>query len=136
MTDMSEPQLTDDEILHFTQRKRKAFLTHITQHGFPKEREDQQLMLGVLDSMDRSALGSKRIGAAEKLAGSDRLVAQAITDVVKHFGTRNPFEKEVMGMVADQKVDLALLPSVSPVPGELGIGLEVGDFNDFVKDFE
>ena len=133
---MSEPLITDEDVLRFTQKKRKAFLDHVLLKGFPDDKDGQHTLLATLADMDRAALGNKRIGAVEKLAGSERMVAQAITDVVKHFGAVNPFEGNGNPVEIDITPNATLLPSANTVPGETSIGIETGDFNDFVKEFE
>lgn len=135
---MSEFTLTDDEIIRLTQGQRKKLLEHYTERGIPNDLESQQALMTLLSDMDRTALGNKRAGTAEKLAGTNELVAQAITDVIKHFGSVNPFENNTTGVVYEHimEPDLALIPAAKPVPGEMTIGIESNDFNEFVKKFE
>lgn len=135
---MTEFVLSDDEILRLTQGQRKKLLDHYTKDGIPNSLEEQQALMSVLADMDRTALGNKRIKTDEKLSGTNELVAHAIADVIKHFGGRNPFENAESGIVIDQlpTPDTKLLPQVSPVPGEMNVGLESNDFNTFIKKFE
>jgi len=135
---MSEFTLTDDEIIRLTQGQRKKLLDHYTSNGIPATAEDQEALMRLLADMDRTALGNKRIKTDEKLAGTNELVAQAITDVIKHFGSKNPFENNNSGVIIDAfpEPDTKLLPSANPVPGEMNIGVESHDFNEFVKQFE
>lgn len=135
---MSEFTLTDDEIIRLTQSQRKKLLEHYTERGIPNDLESQQALMTLLSDMDRTALGNKRVGAAEKLAGTNELVAQAITDVIKHFGSVNPFENNTKGVLLEGVLepDMTLLPAALPVPGEMNMGIETDDFNEFVKQFE
>lgn len=135
---MSEFNLTDDDILRLTQGQRKKLLDHYTEKGIPSSIEEQEALMRLLADMDRTALGNKRVKTDEKLAGTNELVAQAITDVIKHFGGQNPFENNTTGVIIDAipQPDTKLLPAANPVPGEMNIGIETHDFNDFVKKFE
>jgi len=135
---MTEFTLTDDEIIRLTQGQRKKLLDHYTANGVPATAEEQDALMRLLADMDRTALGNKRVKTDEKLAGTNELVAQAITDVIKHFGGKDPFENNTSGVIIDHipQPDAKLLPAANPVPGEMNIGLESHDFNDFVKKFE
>ncbi|MNY51572.1 hypothetical protein D3C86_1871720 [compost metagenome] len=94
------------------------------------------------NDMDRQALGNKRIGAAEKLADSDKYVASVIADVVRKFGSNIPYENGAtqvgQGLLIEQYVESeqGKLPRVEPVPGEMSIGTANMNFGDFVKAFE
>lgn len=139
---MSDDLLTDDNILRFTQKQRKALEAELLKNGWPKDSDTQEQLMTLWNDMDRQALGNKRIGAAEKLADSDKYVASVIADVVRKFGSNIPYENGVtqvgQGLLIEQYIDgeQSKLPKVEPVPGEMGIGTANMNFNDFVKDFE
>lgn len=138
---MSEDLLTDDNILRFTQKQRKSLEAELLKNGWPKDTDTQEQLMTLWNDMDRQALGNKRIGAAEKLADSDKYVASVIADVVKKFGSNIPYENGNTvgtGLLIEQYIDSeqSKLPKVEPVPGEMGIGTANMNFGDFVKDFE
>lgn len=138
---MSDDLLTDDNILRFTQGQRKKLEAHLLVNGWPNDKDGQDVLLKLYADMDRQALGNKRIGAAEKLAESDKFVASVIADVVKKFGSNIPFENGgtvATGLLIEQYVETEQrkLPKVEPVPGEMGIGTANMNFGDFVKAFE
>lgn len=137
---MSEDLLTDDNILRFTQKQRKALEAHLLQDGWPKDNDTQEQLMTLWNDMDRQALGNKRIGAAEKLADSDKYVASVIADVVKKFGSKIPSENGSRGggLLIEQYAEEQQhkLPKAEPVPGEMSIGTANMNFTDFVKAFE
>jgi hypothetical protein len=139
---MSEDLLTDDNILRFTQKQRKALEAELLKNGWPSDTDTQGQLMTLWNDMDRQALGNKRIGAAEKLADSDKYVASVIADVVRKFGSNIPYENGNStvggGLLIEQYVDgeLHKLPKVEPVPGEMSIGTANMNFGEFVKDFE
>lgn len=139
---MSDDLLTDDNILRFTQGQRKKLEAHLLVNGWPTDAESQGTLMSLWNDMDRQALGNKRIGAAEKLAESDKHVASVIADVVKKFGSNIPFENGSrgtgQGLLIEQYVESeqVKLPKALPVPGEMGIGTANMNFGDFVKAFE
>ncbi|MNQ46581.1 hypothetical protein D3C85_604020 [compost metagenome] len=139
---MSEDLLTDDNILRFTQGQRKKLEAHLLANGWPTDEDAQGTLMTLWNDMDRQALGNKRIGAAEKLADSDKYVASVIADVVRKFGSNIPYENGAtqvgQGLLIEQYVESeqGKLPRVEPVPGEMSIGTANMNFGDFVKAFE
>jgi hypothetical protein len=138
---MSEDLLTDDNILRFTQKQRKSLEAELMKNGWPKDTDTQEQLMTLWNDMDRQALGNKRIGAAEKLADSDKYVASVIADVVKKFGSKIPYEngsRGDTGLLIEQYTEgeKHKLPKAEPVPGEMGIGTANMNFTDFVKAFE
>jgi hypothetical protein len=135
---MSEYQLTDDDILKFTQAKRRELVDVLLAGGMPTDKDGQQMLLQTLGDMDRTALGNKRIGAAEKLAESDRLVADAVLKINRQFGARSPFEasETVDGEVIPPTPILEKLPKVETVPGETAIGISDLKYEEFMDSME
>lgn len=132
----TDEDMNDDHILRYTQRKRRAFVEKITEGGFPEDAKDRTVMLAALADMDRAALGNKRIGANERLAAADALVAHAISELSNKFGSVNPFEGGQTLEGAVQHPDPSRLPNVTPVPGETDIGLSNETFETLVSRFE
>jgi len=130
---METPNLTDDEILRYTQSTRKQFVEHLLRPGFPEEVKEQQIFLMALGDMDRAALGNKRIGANERQAAADVLVAKAIAQIATHQG--NPFESK-SNEVEIPQLDTKRLPEAKPVPGETDIGLCEGNYKSLMHDFD
>lgn len=135
MSDINN-DLGDDFILRYTQRKRKAFIDELTKAGFPDDEKKQTIMLTALADMDRAALGNKRIGANERLAASDALVAHAITELANHYGGRNPFEGGNTFQSEVKTPDPHRLPEIQTVPGEKDIGITNDNFETLVAKFE
>jgi hypothetical protein len=132
---MSESFLTDDDIIRFTQKQRKALVDVIIEKGIPEIDSDRAMLLTALADMDRTALGNKRIGAAEKLAESDRLVADAIVKLNARFGSSNPFEGNESSILEGSLIrnpELDKLPEPKPVPGETDIGISDMKYDEFV----
>lgn len=94
--------------------------------------------MNLWNDMDRQALGNKRIGVEQKQSEADRMIATVIADVAKRFGSQVPFANGEGGLVIDHNPPdgAEKLPRISTVPGEMDIGIESQNFNDFVKKFE
>jgi len=116
----NEHALTDDDIMRFTQGTRKRFVDEIIKDGFPNNPKDQHVLLNALADMDRTALGNKRIGANERQAAADALVARAIAQISQQFGGDNPFQQ---GQGQVPTFNAELLPDAEPAPGETDVGL-------------
>lgn len=130
--------MTDDDILRFTQGQRKKLEAHLLEKGWPQDAEGQTQLMNLWNDMDRQALGNKRIGVEQKQSEADRMIATVIADVAKKFGSTVPFAQGEGGLVIDHQPPEGAekLPRISTVPGEMDIGLESQNFNDFVKKFE
>lgn len=127
--------MSDDDILRHTQRVRKAFVDELTGDGIPQDFKDRTLLLSALNDMDRTAIGNKRIGAAEQQAEADRLAAMAIGKLTQHFGQNNPYERDVID-VDPEDINHIELPEVELVPGETDIGLSDMTYEEFARKME
>jgi hypothetical protein len=117
--------MTDDEVLDYTQLKRRQVVDHVTRDGFTNlDNEDMGLILKAVDGMDRTALTRKKIASDEKIADKDLQAAGVISTIFAKFGNKNPFERTVNpGAGAGAPTpDLSQLPAIETVPGENHIG--------------
>ena len=133
---MSQDLITDDDVLRFTQSQRKRFLDELIKDGLPKDTDGQRLFLDTLNDMDRTALGKKRVGAAEKLAASDQLVADAVLAISRKFEGRDPHRVDGPGTIIEHEIREDRLLPRDVVDGDTHIGIESNNFDDFVKKFE
>lgn len=128
-------EMSDDEILNYTQGIRKQFIEHVTSEGFPSKPREQEVFLSALADMDRVATNNKRIGASERASAADMMVAQTIMQVTEHFGAANPFERGG-SMVNGPLIDPARLPEPEPVPGETDVGISGEKYDEFIERVE
>ena len=137
---MSNQDLTEEEIFKYTQGLRKNLVDTIVQDSMPKDKDSQQVLLSALADMDRTALGNKRIGSTEKIAASDRLVADAVRRITVTYGTEDPFKGKmgtgVNGNVEAPTPDKNMLPEANAVPGETDIGVSEIKYDEFVAQFD
>lgn len=130
--------LSEDEILEFTQRKRKELIDHMVKDGLPSKARDQEVFLTALADMDRTVHTNKKIGVSEKQLGAGLLVAKALEDISAHYGNKNPFEMN-HGDPLDtlpQDFNDDKLPELEDVPGETDIGISSEKFETFIPKFE
>lgn len=129
--------MTDDEYLRFTQRTRKQLIGEMVEGGFPTDPKDRIVLLSAMADMDRTALGNKRIGASEKQAAADALVAQAIAKISHQFGRVNPFEGNEDSVVSTvPQPDHTRLPDIEVVPGETDIGICNENYKTLMEKFD
>ncbi len=126
--------MSDDELMNFTKGTRKSFLRYILREGFPDDPKDQSTLLSAMNDMDRTALGNKRIGANDRMAAADVMVAKTIAMISESFTGSNPFERENQGQVP--AIEMSLLPDADIAPGETDIGVSTESYKDFVKKFD
>lgn len=128
--------LTDDEAIRYTQRLRRQLIDEMAKGGLPNDPKDRTLFLRALSDMDQTALTNKRIGVEEGNNENNRAVVDLVSKLSRQFGGRSPFEV-IDGEAGEIKeADEAALPPAETVPGEMRIGLEEMNYDDFVKDHE
>ena len=124
--------LTDDEILRFTQNKRRELVETLVVDGkMPVDTDSQNVLLSTLSDMDKQALGNKKVTATMAGSEADRLVAAALVTLTKTLGGRNPYENNGGGGNIPE-VDRSLLPTTPLAPGEDEVGIIVEKYADFV----
>lgn len=137
VADTPDEDMTDDQVISFTQRTRRRFLKHMLEGGFPNDEKEQRVLLTALSDMDRTAIGNKRIGAAEKQSQSDTLVAQTLAELGRQFGANNPFQSDSPETVNDfVPPPRHELPPANAVPGETDIGVSDVTYEEFTKRYD
>lgn len=132
---IGDDQLGDDEIIKHNQRTRLAYVKHMTGEAFPSDPKEMSIVLAAMSDMDRAALGNKKIGVNEKQAAADALVANAIGQIGKHYGSMNPFETQTPNSTPPN-LDVSQVPEANPVPGETDVGVSDQTYDEFIKRFE
>lgn len=130
----SNPGLSEDQVLAYTQSKRKAIVQELTQKGaVPDDNSSRNMLLQALDGMDRAALTSKRIKAEEKsgaaMAGAAGMVAQLLTKVtgksLANLDLEDAVERAAPALGAD-------VPPPQLVPGETEVNPAQLDYDSFI----
>lgn len=127
--------LTDEDVLRFTQGTRRKFVDFLLQDGFPVDPKSQYVLLTSLADMDRTALGSMRVGAQKKMAESDQMVADALVSLRAHLRGSDPM-KTLTPSGAIPSVQISRLPAPVLVPGESEIGLAHTNYDEFIDKIE
>lgn len=133
--------LTDDDILRFTQATRKKLVDSIVQDGLPTDNKDRVVLLTALADMDRTALGNKKIGAAESIAEADRIAASAIAQINRQMAVHDPFARGASSAllegdytyVSGPEADDRQLPILGDVELESEQGLSTMNYDQFTK---
>ena len=129
---MSEPFLSDEDVMRFTQGTRRKFVDHLLANGFPNDPKEQYVLLSALGDMDRAALGRMRIGIGEKAVEGDKLVANALVALRAQLQGVDPLQGDSSVVATIPRVRQDLLPPSNAVPGETSVGLEKQTFDEFI----
>lgn len=135
-------EMSDEEIVSYTQRTRKKLVDHITGCGnnLPTDKGEQMVLLAALGDMDRTALGKMKIGAKERQGAADSAAAALITKLFTTYGSTSPFEKKdgvIEGeVVKTPQLDDTSLPPLQTVPGETEVGLSTENYEQFMQRME
>lgn len=131
-------QMTDDEILAFTQGVRKQIIQKVVANGIPDDPKSQMVLLAAAGDMDRQALTKKRLNNDNNNAAADREAQLAIASIYQQVGNRSPFEATagnvLEGTVRVVEVPEKLVPHLELVPGEMDIGLKDLTYSQFMED--
>lgn len=123
--------LSEDQVLAYTQHKRKAIVQELTKTGaVPEDNSSRNMLLQALDGMDRAALTSKRIKSEEKnggMAGAASLVAALLTQVTGKKLTSDIIDPNRPTPLLGQDV-----PPPQLVPGETEINPRQLDYDTFM----
>ena len=126
--------MTEDEVLQYTQTIRKDLVDNIIEGGVPTDNETRYALLTTLGDMDKQAMGNKKIAASLVGSESDRLVANALIMLGNQLQGRNPYEKEVGGEIP--AVDFTMLPAIEMTPGEDEQGISSEKYDEFMGRME
>lgn len=126
--DVDYAELDFDQQIKHTQKIKNRILhslVHSNPDGtIPTDKDSVELMLKVADSMDKSALGKKRLQVEEKSSNNAASVLAAIQQMVIKNGNRNTFAGDGSGG-SNRNDDIGELPDFSddhtPGEGEIGV---------------
>lgn len=129
--------LSDESILDFTQRLRKRVVNKITNEGesIPNDPKEVLSLNTVLDSMDRTALGSLRSKRDAQVDDMTKQAAALVHEVLKQAGNVDLFAAvSVKPRVVEEIPPEMAEPTI--VPGELEMGLQTMTADTFLADYE
>jgi len=124
----------DDAVLKYTQARRLQ-LVKDADVDLVADPKGGTVVLKALSDLDKTALGKKKLGIAEKGAENDRLVASAVVRMFKDDGSTDPFLKEnaAKGRKAYEADDAARLPEPVFVEGETEVGVSSENYAEFTS---
>lgn len=136
MDEQQNDVMTDEQVLAYTQHKRKFIVSKlIANNQLPGDKDEKVMLLQALDGMDRAALGNKRIKADEKtangMAGAAGIIAQMLTQI----GTLT--RDNISPLEILERVEAPSLSNEIPepilVPGELETNASQLDYDSFMS---
>lgn len=132
MSDQNEI-LSDEQLLDYTQGKRKKLVEHLTSGGkIPDDRGDKMVLLSALDGMDKVSLTKIRIKAEDKQSDTasqaTNIVARLLTLMVPKKAQH--FDPDLKLPVLDVNV-----PDLNVIDGETALGTQNTNYETFSKQF-
>jgi hypothetical protein len=126
------PGMNEDEVLAYTQNLRVRIIKEVTKGGVvPDDRSAQSLLMNQLDSLERTALTSKRIKADEAAAETGAGAAALIAKLLSQAGSGRREETDII----EARVVPVLgsdVPEPVLVPGETEIAPGQLDYDSFM----
>lgn len=123
-------ELEDRRILEKTTRIREDAVDQLVTGGMPKEKEDREFLINMLNGLDKVAIARSRISADEKAAKTSGETTALIASILR---------KVNVGLSPQINNDVAIpelpteLSEISVVPGEMHTGAMKLDIEDIVN---
>ena len=136
MTIAEDAPLTDESVLDYTQRLRKRVVDRLTMDDkLPEDPKEIITLNTVLDSMDRTALGSIRAKREGEVGDLTKQATALIQEVMRRIGNKDIFATPVAAprTVPEIPEQIANPPTV---PGELEVGIANMTSSQFLVEFE
>lgn len=134
---MSEviPVMGEDEVLAYTQNKRKQIVDHLTKdQAVPEDGSSRDMLLRALDGLDKAAFTKKRLQADDRNNGN---MAAMMASLLTHLSSN---KGAPMAEVVDNGTPPPALGSDIPaptlVPGETDIGAPQMDYDSFMAPYK
>lgn len=129
-------EMSDEQIVAFTQGKRRELVDDMTKGGIPTDKGDRLVLLTALGDMDRTAVAKMKIGSKERQGAQDREVALITAKLISQFGNKSPFERApddqtVRRLPAPELDDTDGAPLIV-LEGETEVGLANIDYHEFM----
>ena len=133
--------MTEDQVLQFTQSKRKLIVDAVMINGqVPADNKERYVLLMALSDMDKQAVNIKKIGAKERSGEADRQAAMVIARMNTQLDGRDPFKRQPIEgsftRVSAPVLDDSSLPALELAPGETEIGISHENYDSFIARVE
>ena len=128
----SSPELS---VLLSNEAIRQAIISKLTEGGVPTDPDSVLLLNTLLTASDRTALGRMRIKVDAKQNDNQERILQLAQQVLKSAHGRDIF-CDPDGVTGNIPNSPATIIDVTPVDGELAIGIENNEYNSFMGSFK
>lgn len=139
MSTSSDNALSDESVMDYTQRLRMRVVTKLLGESDspPSDPKEVLTLNTVLDSMDRTALGSLRAKREAQVDDMSKQAAALVHEVLQRAGNVDIF---AVGVISTQPRQVQEIPPemADPVivPGELEVGLSTMTSDAFLAEYE
>ena len=134
---MSEviPTMGEDEVLAYTQSKRKEIVEHLTKDKkIPEDGSSRDMLLRALDGLDKAAFGKKRLQADERNNGN---MAAMMAKLLTHLSSnKNLPPADVIDNGAPPPALGSDIPNPVLVPGETEVSAPQMDYDTFMAPYK
>ena len=120
---------SDDQLLDFTQRTRKALIEKFTRNGMPGDVKEASVILGALADIDRQVIGKKRLKIDEEAMRGGAAIAFNVAQVLR--GITNKPTTDGIESNRSTPVLGSEIPDPALIPGETDIAPIQVDYDTF-----
>lgn len=122
----------DDKLLRHTQGVRLTVVDQLMDQGkIPVTQEDRELLLKVIDGLDKQAINKKRIKADNKIGDAAQQAAAALAIMSQRLAGVDPFKATNSSSGPERVPDKFAKGEIVVVPGELDMGSDTRTYEEF-----
>ena len=131
---IDDDSMIDDNDLSFVREKRKMIINHYLDQGIDKLNDVKEVALVVtlLNDMDRTALGKKRLKTDDKKNNNSAAAIDLISKIFTEKNVKDIMPEDAVAKLVAPELEMTL-DNVTTVEGEMDTNAPVEDYESFMN---
>ena len=131
---MDDDSMTEDDDLSFVREKRKMIINYYLNKGIDKLEDVKEVTLvaTLLNDMDRTALGKKRLKTDDKRNNNSAAAIDLISKIFTEKNVKDIMPEDAIAKLVAPELEMTL-DNVTTVDGEMDTNVSVEDYESFMS---
>jgi hypothetical protein len=131
---MDDDSMTEDDDLSFVREKRKMIINYYLNKGIDKIEDVKEVTLvaTLLNDMDRTALGKKRLKTDDKRNNNSAAAIDLISKIFTEKNVKDIMPEDAIAKLVAPELEMTL-DNVTTVDGEMDTNVSVEDYESFMN---
>lgn len=131
---IDDDSMIDDNDLSFVREKRKMIINHYLDQGIDKlaDVKEVALVVTLLNDMDRTALGKKRLKTDDKKNNNSAAAIDLISKIFTEKNVKDIMPEDAVAKLVAPELEMTL-DNVTTVEGEMDTNAPVEDYESFMN---